>query len=64
MINFNFIDVSSYDGVVPDTGESLELDFADNGGRRSDPVILSSRSDIIEGQLHLMLGVLLNWGDL
>ena len=60
MTDIYSINISSYHSVIPNTCESPQLNLTDNSGARSNPVILCSWLDIVKGQLHSMLRVLLN----
>ena len=64
LADFNLVDITSDHSIVPDGGESPQLDLSNNGGGWGNPVIFSSWSDIVQIQLHLMLAVFLNGSDL
>ena len=62
LANLNTVDIASNYGVVPDGGESLELNLTYDSSWWGDPIIFGSRGDIVQIQLHLMLWILFNCG--
>ena len=58
LADLNTIDITSDHCVVPDGGESLELNLPYHGSGWSNPVIFGSWGNIIQIKLHLMLWIL------
>lgn len=56
LVDLNLINIASDDGVVPNLSISSKLNLSNHGGVWGDPVVFSSWLEVVEGELHAVLG--------